>query len=228
MFHWLQDEDTGLALIFRQFGQMLEDGRHVFDAACNAFVGGTDPAVVEADLFATDKRINRVEQVIRRELVVHLTASNRGDFPVCLALMSLVKDAERVGDYAKNIFDLSVSCRTFPSDPLAPDIVRLKDRVSRMLAKMRSLYDSQDAGQATDFLREGDGILDECDRQVQRLLEDGSVSRHPVAAALVYRYVKRVMAHSMNIVSSIVMPIDKLDYFDEDRRSREPLEGGAS
>jgi phosphate uptake regulator len=228
MFHWLQDEDTGLGLIFRQFGQMLEDGRHVFDAACNAFVGGTEPEVVGADLFATDKRINKVEQAIRRELVVHLTVGNRGDLPVCLALMSLVKDAERVGDYAKNIFDLAVGCRTFPGDPLAPDVVHLKDRVSRMLAKMRSLYDSQDAGQATDFLREGDGILDECDRQVQRLLEDGSVSRHPVAAALVYRYVKRVMAHSMNIVSSIVMPIDKLDYFDEDRRSREPLEGGAS
>ena len=44
MFHWLKDADRGLTLIFRQFGQMLEDGRHVFDAACNAFVGGTDPA----------------------------------------------------------------------------------------------------------------------------------------------------------------------------------------
>jgi phosphate uptake regulator len=227
MFHWLQDENAGLGLVLRQFGQMLEDGRHVFDAACNAFIGGTDPAVVGADLFATDKRINRVEQAIRRELVVHLTVANRGDFPACLALMSLVKDAERVGDYAKNIFDLAVSCRTFPADPLAPQIVRLKDRVSRMLAKMRNLYDSQDAVQANDFLREADGILDECDRQVARLLENAEISRHPVAAALMYRYVKRVMAHSMNIVSSIVMPIDKLDYFDEDRPSREPLEGGS-
>ncbi|MHC5210964.1 MAG: PhoU domain-containing protein [Planctomycetota bacterium] len=220
MFHWLQGDKAGLGLIFRQFGQMLEDGRHVFDAACNAFVGGTEPSVVEADLFATDKRINKVEQAIRRELVVHLSVSHRVDFPVCLALMSLVKDAERVGDYAKNIFDLSVACRTFPSDPLAPEIVSLKDRVSRMLAKMRSLYDSQDAAQAGDFLHEADGILDECDGQIDRLLADASISHHPVAAALMYRYVKRVMAHSMNVVSSIVMPIDKLDYFDEDRRTR--------
>jgi phosphate uptake regulator len=228
MFHWLQDADTGFGLISRQFGQMLEDGRHVFDAACNAFVGGTDPAVVEADLFATDKRINRVEQKIRRELVVHLTVHKHGDFTACLALMSIVKDAERVGDYAKNIFDLAVSARSFPSDPLAPEIAKLKDRVSRMLAKMRSLYDSQDPDQANEFLQEADRILDECDRQIAQLLKGADITRQPVAAALMYRYVKRVMAHSMNIVSSVVMPIDKLDYFDEDRRSRESPKGDSA
>jgi phosphate uptake regulator len=221
MFHWLQDENTGLALVIRQFGQMLEDGRHVFDAACNALVGGTDPSVVGADLFATDKRINKVEQAIRRELVVHLSVGDRGDFPACLALMSLVKDAERVGDYAKNIFDLAVACRTFPSDPLNPEIVQLKDRVSRMLAKMRSLYESQDSDQAEAFLVEADEIQDHCDAQVTRLLGDSNLSNMPVAAALMYRYTKRVMAHSMNVVTSIVMPLDKLDYFDEDKRTRE-------
>lgn len=221
MFHWLKDADRGISLIFRQFGQMLEDGRHVFDAACNSFVGGTDPAVVGKDLFATDKRINKIEQAIRRELVVHVAVSEKVDYPLCLTLMSLVKDAERIGDYAKNIFDLAVECRDFPGDPLAADIVETKDRVSRKLAKMRSLYDSQDAAQAETFLIESDDIKDHCDAQVTRLLHDNTISGNPVAAALMYRYTKRVMAHSMNVVTSIVMPVDKLDYFDEDKRSRD-------
>ncbi|MHC4844662.1 MAG: PhoU domain-containing protein [Planctomycetota bacterium] len=220
MFHWLQDADRGLALIFRQFGQMLEDGRHVFDAACNAFVGGTDPNVVKDDLFATDRRINHVEQTIRRELVVHLSVSPKVDFPQCLVLMSLVKDAERIGDYAKNIFDLAVECPDFPGDPMAEDIVATKDKVSRMMAKTRALYDSQDAEQAHAFLTGGDDILDHCDAQVTRMLKDSSLSGRPVAAALMYRYTKRVMAHSMNVVTSIVMPVDKLDYFDEDKGTR--------
>jgi len=228
MFHWLQVEGAGLSLVFRQFGQMLEDGRHVFDAACNAVVGGTDPAVVGKDLFATDKRINEVEQRIRREVLVHLTVTGATDLPIGLAMMSLVKDAERIGDYAKNIFDLAVECRDFPSDPLAADMIEVKDRVSRMLAKMRQLYESQNADQAHAFLREADTVLDHCDGQVSRLVGDGSLSAHPVTAALMYRYIKRVMAHSMNIVSSIVMPIDKLDYFDEDRRSRGPTSDEAS
>jgi len=221
MFHWLREADRGLSLIFRQFGQMLEDGRHVFDAACNAFVGGTDPAVVGRDLFATDKRINRSEQAIRRELVVHVAVSQTVDFPLCFALMSLVKDAERIGDYAKNIFDLAVECRDFPGDPMAPDIVEVKDKVSRMLAKMRSLYESQDIDKANAFLVEADAILEHCYAQVTRLLGESSLSGQPVAAALMYRYTKRVMAHSMNVVTSIVMPVDKLDYFDEDKRTRD-------
>jgi phosphate uptake regulator len=223
MFHWLRDNEAGLGLIFRQFEQMLEDGRHVFDAACNAFVGGTEPDAVRDDLFATDKRINRVEQKIRRELVVHLTVRGRTDLATCLALMSLVKDAERIGDYAKNIFDLAVECRSFPDDPLSGEVIELKDRVSRMLAKMRNLYDSQSVEQAFDFLREADKVLDHCDERVAALLADSSISRHPVAAALIYRYIKRVLAHAMNVVSSIVMPIDKLDYFDEDKDTRDPL-----
>jgi phosphate uptake regulator len=221
MFHWLQNADRGLSLIFRQFGQMLEDGRHVFDAACNAFVGGTDPTAVGEDLFATDKRINKIEQAIRRELVVHVAVSNKVDYPLCLTLMSLVKDAERIGDYAKNIFDLAVESPGFPGDPMAADVVQVKDRVSRMLAKMRSLYDSQDVDQANAFLVEGDEILDHCDSQITRLLKDATLSGRPVAAALMYRYTKRVMAHGMNVVTSIVMPVDKLDYFDEDKRTRD-------
>ena len=37
----------------------------------------------------------------------HLSINPGRDVPGCLALMSLVKDAERMGDYAKNIFGLA-------------------------------------------------------------------------------------------------------------------------
>jgi len=222
MFHWLLGDGAGMAQIYRHFGQMLEDGRHVFDAAANTFLGGGDPAVVERDLFATDKRINLLEQKIRRELVVHMTVSERAEFPLCLKFMSLVKDAERIGDYAKNIFELAQACRDFPTDPLVADLTDLKDRVSRLLAKMRSLHESQDDQQANAFIAEAEEILSECDAAVRVLLGSEHASTHPVAAALMYRYVKRVLAHATNIVSSIVMPVDKLDYFDEDRPSRGP------
>ena len=48
-----------------EFGQMLDSGRHIFDTAANAFLGGTDLEVIREDLFATDKRINRAERQIR-------------------------------------------------------------------------------------------------------------------------------------------------------------------
>jgi len=57
---------------------------------------------------------------------------------------------------------------------------------------------------------------------VDRLITEPAVSRHPVVAALMYRYVKRVLAHATNVVTAIVMPIDKLDFFDEDKETRGP------
>ena len=35
------------------------------------------------------------------------------------------------------------------------------------------------------------------------------------ADALAHRYDKRIAAHASNVLTSIVMPLDKLDYFDE-------------
>jgi hypothetical protein len=41
-----------------------------------------------------------------------------------------------------------------------------------------------------------------------------------VARALTHRYLKRVIAHLMNVLSAVIMPLDKLDYFDEDPEDR--------
>jgi hypothetical protein len=42
-----------------------------------------------------------------------------------------------------------------------------------------------------------------------------------VARALALRYLKRIVAHLTNVLSSIVMPLDRIDYFDEDPEDRE-------
>ncbi len=221
MFKWLRGNQTGLEKIFADFGQMLEDGRHVFDAAANAIVGGTNPDTVKDDLYATDRRINRVEQEIRRAIVVHLTVADRADVPVCLALMSLVKDAERIGDYAKNMLEVAFYRPDFNHDGAVQHLVELKDRASRALAKMRNLVESQDETQARAFIADVDAMLSDCDDHVDRLLSSPDQGTHAVAEALTYRYIKRVLAHALNIVSAIVMPLDKLDYFDERPEDRE-------
>ena len=36
-----------------------------------------------------------------------------------------------------------------------------------------------------------------------------------------YRYYKRIVAHLMNLLSAVVMPLDRLDYYDEAPEDRE-------
>ncbi len=219
MFDWLKAlraQPSGLQDIMQFFEQMLEDGRHAFDVAANALLGGTDPEVIKEDLWATDKRINRNERRIRRMLITHAAVHGRTEFPVCLTLMSLVKDAERIGDYAKNIFDLVRVGRGLPKDSVE-DLVQLKDTVSTLLAKARNIYESQDEEGAKAFLAECDAIQSHCDGKVDAMIlrEDGG--GEVAATALTYRYVKRIVSHAMNVITSVVMPLDRLDYYDEPR-----------
>ena len=48
----------------------------------------------------------------------------------------------------------------------------------------------------------------------------GAILALSVPKALLYRFLKRVTAHSSNVVSAVVMPVDQLDYFDESEDTR--------
>ena len=197
--------------IQQRFVQMLEDGRHIFDASANALVGGTDPEAIRADLFATDRRINETEQELRRLIVVHGSVHGAPSFPALLVTMSVAKDAERIGDYAKNLFDLRVA--NVPLGDETATLTELKDQISRLLVKAANLYQSEDEKGARAFLAEADRVEDACDAAVTRLLSlknDNAAGR-----ALAYRYLKRVTSHASNVVTALVMPLDKLDFFDE-------------
>ena len=42
-----------------------------------------------------------------------------------------------------------------------------------------------------------------------------------MSRALLYRYLKRITAHLMNVISSLVMPVHRLDYYDEKKADRD-------
>lgn len=41
--------------------------------------------------------------------------------------------------------------------------------------------------------------------------------RHAAPRALFYRYIKRISAHLSNTLSSVVMPVDRLDFYKESK-----------
>ena len=216
MFDWFSKKSSppgsaGLEDMRADFGQMLDAGRHVFDTAANAFLGGTDLEVIRRDLFDTDKRINRAEQQIRREIVVHATVHGASVFPACLVLMSIVKDAERVGDYAKNIFDLAELTPNPPAGEFQDDLIKLKDRISNLMASCREAFDKQDKEHGSRLIKEGLVIEDHCDQQIAELIKQQDRDLG-TTYALAYRYFKRVCSHVFNVATSIVQPVDKLDF----------------
>lgn len=213
MVRWLHKtgpHSVGIREIQRHFLQMLEDGRHIFDAASNCLLGGGDPSVVTEDLYATDKRINLTEQKIRREIVVHGSIHGAASFPSALVMMSLVKDAERIGDYAKNIFDLARLKPFLGSPQERAALVELKDRVSKALVRCRGLFETQEEDAARAYLDEVDDLQKHCEAEVTRLI--GIEGENAAGRVLALRHFKRTLGHAGNVITSIVMPVDKLDF----------------
>ncbi|MBT8240156.1 MAG: hypothetical protein KJN63_02905 [Acidimicrobiia bacterium] len=213
--------DRELEQIESAIQQMLVDCRHTFDTAINALLGGTDPELVKKDIKKTDRGVNKAEREVRRELVVHTSVRGAAaDIPMVLVSMSIVKDAERIGDYAKNIFDLARAGVDLSTAEELPDLITHRDRVSRLIAETARIFGDRDAEAAHDLLQTEDDHIDEYDDIVIAQIDSEAPARQAVPLALLNRYFKRITAHSMNILTSLVMPIDRLNYYDEDKADR--------
>lgn len=211
MFDWMQSlrESENHEKLVSRFQQMLTDGRHMFDSALTVLVSGGDPSGIREDVFTTDKRINQNEQALRRELVVHGIVHGTSSFPQLLVLMSLAKDAERIGDYAKNLLDLARHNSQL-DDAERAVIQGLGQRASELLRQAAAVFIGQDEAKARNLLAEEEAFRHECEEQVSTWVDDQG--RNRAAACLCIRFVKRIGGHAGNVISSVCMPLDKLDF----------------
>ena len=205
----------GLEHVQRQLLEMLARDREAFDAATSTLLAGGDVAVAGPKLRVTDARVNELERVIRRELVVHASVHGASDIAAILVYMSIVKDVERIGDYAKNIYDLAASGVDFRAAPDRPTMLNYRDRTAEMITEAGVIFAADDQNRAYALLVEADAMLDTFDRLVDALVVSEGIARDAVPRALFYRHLKRIVAHLMNLLSAVVVPVDRLDYLDE-------------
>lgn len=217
--------ESQLELVGSKVGQMLGDARHSFDLAANALLAGADPSVVGQDVHTTDKRINATEREVRRDLVVHVSVGSSGaDLPMVLAYMAVAKDVERIGDYAKNIYDLANQGIDLSSADDIQQLSSYRERVSLLIAQTAQTFLDRATEDARNYLTEADVLLKEYDHRIDECVTSERPSSYGVPRALYFRYLKRITAHLMNVLTSLTMPVDRLAYFDEAEEDRLPLD----
>ncbi|HSJ90830.1 MAG TPA: PhoU domain-containing protein, partial [Ilumatobacter sp.] len=147
------NDETGLEHVAQQTISMLSDARHSFDLASTVVLSGADPKAVGADIESTDQRINAAEQRLRSELVVHVSVRGSGDIGLVLGYTLLLKKIERIGDQAKNIYDLAADGVSLAGDDDIDEFVARRQEISRMYVEASDLLASQYTEAAKDFLR---------------------------------------------------------------------------
>lgn len=216
MFKWLRGADGGLAEVEDLFVGMLADGRHVFDLAMSARVGGADPGTVATDLHATEERTDEAEREIRRRVIVHASVHGQTDLAACLMYMSIAKDAERVADLSKGLFDIAEQVGAPAPGPLLDDLVAQRDRLSAMIAEAARIFADDDREAAREFITRARTLQRWCVDWIARLVREEVDVPQPAASALTYRHLARIAANLLNIVSAVVVPLDRLDYPDRE------------
>ena len=196
--------------------RMLEDGHDVFVTATDALFGGGKSKATKREVRSTDQEINQMQADVRRSLMIH-SSVNAGDLPLVLQYASIVKDAERVGDYAKNVYDLVRYGASFAGAPDENELAGYRDAVANLILEAASVFDAMDTERAQELINKADGFLSDYDAQVkaQCRISPDSNAQAAVARALYYRFLKRTTAHVMNVLTSLVQPLDRLDYYDE-------------
>jgi len=214
LFSALKSDDT-LDRAFSEFAEMLDHAEWMFVRANEVLNHAVDPEEVRDSIYDRDKAINSLLKGIRRKIVRHLTISPGTDAPPCLALMSVAKDAERIGDYCKNVFEVG---RFYSEDFGVPryhePLEAIRGDVEGLFGAVRRAWRESDHRAAKNAIKSADEIRRRCDQVIAQLLGDqASIQMHEaVAYSLLSRHYKRVAAHLANISTAVTGRIEDLDF----------------
>lgn len=208
--------DTPLKDISHDFARMLNIVQKMVVAASQNYAGAHDDADVREHLRTQDVEVNRLERSIRKRVVSILSIRKSVDVPYCLLMMSLVKDVERIGDYAKNLTEVTEISGPLPDDPLVNELHVIRMAVETLAKEAASVFERSDKEQATELTRQGRSRAKQCDQLVAKIAASDLPAGTAVKMAVAVRFFKRIESHLLNIISSVIMPLHKIDYFDED------------
>lgn len=214
-FKELFSSESLLDTAFETTLTMLEFDRKMYDAS-RFTLRDSDSDELSFDIRKTDRKINKYEREVRRNVLTHLSVAGTQNLVPGLVLVSIVIDVERIGDYTKNIAGLaSMHKARLHGGKYESKLIKIESAISEAFPQVIEVLNKQEKKLARDLLRREDEIAKLSDAIVNGLTigtkETLSVT-DAVPLALYGRYLKRINAHLTNIASAIVNPFPRIGF----------------
>jgi phosphate transport system protein len=151
-----------------------------------------------------DKKIDRFYKQVELDCTSIITQyrPNAEDLRCLSAFMQLVRDLERIGDYAKDLADIAIKIFPYPSHHTLPDIAVMSHHAQAMLANsLLALADLDEVG-GRNIKQLDDAVDDAYERLYQTLANQKDVQgvvEPIVLLALAIRCLERMADHATNI-----------------------------
>ena len=186
---------------------MLGDARHSFDLATLALLTETDASAVDADIRATDERMNRTEIELRSELVVHISVQGTMDIGSVLGLILLINKIERIGDQAKNVLDLAEAGAVLAGQPDTETLLAERAEISALFGEVAGLMVEHDDTRFAELTRQCEELQASHQSKIIGYLHSEEPGHQVVPRAIYYRYLNRIVANLVGIVRAASEPL---------------------
>jgi phosphate uptake regulator len=196
---------------------MLKLSHEIFLKSLESFNSPESLKEIKA-LKKEDRKINDYQMTVRRKVLTHFSiGASAREVTNGLVLVDMVVDIERIGDYCKNISDLTLMKESSINfGELSDEISKIEEEVKSRFSSTIEVIENQDEDLAftlQDKYRKAistvsDNIVSDIVSGKTKL---GSQSKS-AALVLYVRYLKRIGAHLKNITSTVVNAYDRIGY----------------
>ncbi len=207
-----------LQSVLEDFTGILNDTEDMFKAVSNKLIRGEEQNDLKKMIYTSDDKVNSIVKDIRKRVMSHLSLKPMIDLHVSLLLISVVKDAERIGDFSKNMLEVDGMLEKQITEPEFRDwFGNIDEEILDVFSKTKTAFAESDEKMAAQLWQNEREIVQKCDGIIAKLSKSDLPVNQAVCFTLLSRYFKRITAHLTNIATSVVLPISDLDYFDEKR-----------
>ena len=193
---------------------MLDSSKEMLIYAFKTLTKKSKGKRFQQKIYNKDKLINLQEQNIRKQILIHLSVNPGGDISAYLSLLIIAKDAERLGDYVKNLFELNILMKNDKSDDNLFN--RIFDEIGNELLvlfnKVSESFKTSDELLSSEAVQEGREIAKKCEDVIHEVIKSKNSPRQAVVLALGARYIMRIALHLSNIASSVTKPMVQTDF----------------
>ncbi len=175
-----------------------------------------DDAELSFDIRKTDRKINKYEREVRRNVLTHLSIAGTQNIVPGLVLISIVIDVERIGDYTKNIAGLASKHKVrLNGGKYEKDLKKMEEIIKSNFEVVQEVLLSQDKKIARKIMLLEEDVSKVADNIVNNMIlnKDKNLNTSDsVTLAMYARYLKRINAHLTNISSAIVNPFPRIGF----------------
>ncbi len=208
-------KDSKMDEAFSRSYEMLAINKDMFIKARKT-LRETNTVELDRSVYEQDKKINKYEREVRKDVLQHMAVSGIEDMPAALKLIGIIIDLERIGDYAKNIVELAECHQAkLTAGGAEEDLLRIESAVENGFDRAKHVLETNDAEAAEELIKEFMWVNPLCDKYALGYIreEDETLSRRSTAALVLYfRFLKRIHSHLRNIVTTVYRPFHKIGF----------------